>query len=112
MSTMTQAEIAYEESSFTLTDYNTLKDAINNFCEFYNDTYQFHGLKIKNKKLIYLMLKQFEQDIELIQIRYNNTTEEDIKKQDDDIDCMDIELSFIDIERNIKRLKNKLMKKD
>jgi hypothetical protein len=111
MSTSTQLLNAFEETPLTINEYTILKDAINNFCDYYNDIYQWHGLIIKNKKLIYLMCKQFEQDLEIMTCRYHNTTVEDLQKSvigDDKVDCMDIESSFYDLDRKLGTLRRKL----
>jgi len=111
MSSTPETLNAYKESLFTYNDYTILSDAINNFCDYYNDIYQWHGLKIKNKKLIYLMCNQFEEDLDLLVERYHNTTEEEIQKSvigDDEIDCMDIETNFYDLNRKISTLRRKI----
>ena len=69
--------IGDDELPITGVELSYLINTIENFIAYYNDSFQAHGRKHKNYNLIYLQLQDFEKELELADIRYNNADNED-----------------------------------
>jgi hypothetical protein len=100
--------IGDDEIPITKVELCYIIDTIENYIAYYNDSFQAHGRKHKNYNLIYLQLQDFEKELELADMRYNNADNED-----DEFDDLEFEpyFKFNELYNSIRSFKKDIKQK-